>query len=309
MAIGSAWQRGEKSGVGRASGRESAAAAPLAAPEATRTGWRSRLPSWLHAWVQRFEGSIAGCTTQLLRDIVIVDKAMLMAAMSFVSFIPMLIVLAAIFPVAQIHDFTDTLQSVMGLNDAAAKASGTLFAPAGTVAGATTVGSLAVVIVSGYAFVANLHRTYELVWRMKPARRVPSFVRRWVWLAAFLGFGLVLALLHAALGVGAKQQVLANFLGFVLAACFFTWSLHLLLGGRVRWVELVPGGVATAIGQLGLRVFSMLVFSPMVVSNADEYGPIGVVFVLMSWLVGACVVLVGGAVVGFAISSRLFRHR
>jgi membrane protein len=266
------------------------------------------MPCWLRAWIQRFERSIAGHTTQLLRDIAIIDKAMLMAAVSFVSFVPMLIVLAAIFPVTEVHDFSGTLHAAMGLDADATKALRTLFAPAATVAATTTAGSLAIVIVSGYAFVANLQQTYELVWRKRRARRVQTFVRRWVWLGAFLGFGLVLALLQAALDGSTGQQVLANMVGFVLAACFFTWSMRLLLRGRVRWVELVPGGVATAIGQVGLRVFSMLVFSPMVVSNADAYGPIGVVFVLMSWLIGACVVLVGGPVVGYAISKRLFQH-
>jgi membrane protein len=227
---------------------------------------------------------------------------------SFISFVPLLIVLAAIFPVSEIHDFTGTLQAAMGLDSDATQAVRTLFAPAGKVAATTTAVGLLIVIVSAYAFVANLQQTYELVWRRRGTRRVQSFLRRWVWLAGFLGYGLVLALLHAALGGGLQEQIVANLIGFVLTACFFTWSMRLLLRGRVRWIELVPGGVATAIGEAGLRGFSMLFFSPMVVSNADAYGPIGVVFVLMSWLIGACVVLVGGPVVGFAISKRLFHH-
>lgn len=266
------------------------------------------LPSWLRAWVQRFQGSVAGHATQLLRDIAIFDKAMLMAAVSFVSFVPLLIVLAAILPITEIHDFSGTLHAALGLGGDATRAVRTLFAPAGRVARTTTVVSLFILVVSAYAFAVNLQQAYELVWMKRPGRWLHSFVCRWVWLGAFLGFGLALAVLNAALGGGIGQQVLANLAGFVLTACFFTWSLHLLLGGRVRWIELVPGGIATAIGEAGLRGFSMLVFSPMVVSQADAYGPIGVVFVLMGWLIGACVVLVGGPVVGFAISRRLFRH-
>jgi membrane protein len=299
---------GTQLGVAPGPGRGSPSGEAPGPRGATRAARPSRLPSWLRAWVQRFERSIAGHATQLLRDIVIIDKAMLMAAVSFISFVPLLIVLAAIFPVTEIHDFSGTLRAIMGLDADATQMVRTLFAPASRVARTTTVASLIIVIVSAYAFVANLQQTYELVWRKKRARRVQSFLRRWLWLAAFLVFGLVLALLHAALGGGTEQQVLANVVGFLLAACFFTWSMRLLLGGRVRWVELVPGGVATAIGQAGLRGFSMLFFSPMVVSNADAYGPIGVVFVLMSWLIGACVVLVGGPVVGVAISKRLFHH-
>ena len=133
--------------------------APEVAPDAsgsTRAERPSRLPSWLRAWIQRFERSVAGHTTQLLRDVVIIDKAMIMAAVSFVSFVPLLIVLAAIFPLTQIHDFSGTLDAVMGLNHDATKALRTLFAPAGRVAGTTTAAGLAIVIVSAYAFVANL---------------------------------------------------------------------------------------------------------------------------------------------------------
>lgn len=286
--------------------RTSQNAGTSAANGATAREPPSWVPSWLRPWVERFERSIAGHTTQLLRDIVIIDKAMIMAAVSFVSFVPMLIVLAAIFPLRQIHNFTGTLQAAMALDDDAAEAMRTLFSSAGRVAGATTVGSLAIVIISGYAFVANLQQTYELIWRKRRAPRIQSFVRRWVWLGGFLGFGLALALTKHAFGGSTAAQAIINVVGFVVACFFFTWSLHLLLSGRVRWLELVPGGIATAIGQVGLRVFSMLVFSPMVVSNSKEYGPIGVVFVLMSWLVGACVILVGGPIVGFAISKRLF---
>jgi membrane protein len=303
MAVDSS-QPGRKSDVARGSATQDAPG-PSGATRAERP---SRLPCWLRAWVQRFERSIAGHTTQLLRDIVIIDKSMIMAAISFLSFVPLLIVLAAIFPITEIHDFSGTLRALMGLDAPATEAVRGLFAPAGRVARTTTVASLVIVIVSAYAFVANLQQTYELIWRKTRTRRVHSFVRRWVWLGGFLGFGLVLALIDAALGNGTGQQVLVNVVGFVLAVGFFTWSLHLLLGGRVRWIELLPGGIATTIGETGLRFFSIIVFSPMVVSNADAYGPIGVVFVLMSWLIGACVVLVGGPVVGFAISRRLFHY-
>jgi membrane protein len=34
------------------------------------------------------------------------------------------------------------------------------------------------------------------------------------------------------------------------------------------------------------------------VSNNNEYGPIGVVFIILSWLIGLGVVITGGAIVG-----------
>src|SRR5690349_11373144 len=108
-----------------------AAGHPNGAAGATAVKPSSRLPGWLRPWAERFERSVAGHATALLRDVVIIDKAMLMAAVSFVSFVPMLIVLAAVVPVSQIHNFTGTLQQAMALDDNAARALRTLFAPAG----------------------------------------------------------------------------------------------------------------------------------------------------------------------------------
>lgn len=82
------------------------------------------------------------------------------------------------------------------------------------------------------------------------------------------------------------------------AVLFLWWSQHLLLGGRIRWRALLPGAVATVVGLLGLRIFSALVFSPLIASNAVAYGPVGTVLVVESWLLGVGVVIFGGALVG-----------
>jgi len=90
---------------------------------------------------------------------------------------------------------------------------------------------------------------------------------------------------------------------------FIWWSQRLLLGGRVRWRALMPGAAATAVCLLGLRVFSQLVFSPLIASNAVTYGPFGTVLVLQSWLVGVGVVVYGGALVGRLIHEHRTQRR
>lgn len=96
----------------------------------------------------------------------------------------------------------------------------------------------------------------------------------------------------------------------VLGTFVFFWiAQHILLGGRVRWIALLPGAAATALGMLGLRGFSQLVFSPLIASSAVTYGPFGTVLVLQSWLVGVGVVVYGGALVGrLAHEGRVFRR-
>lgn len=52
------------------------------------------------------------------------------------------------------------------------------------------------------------------------------------------------------------------------------------------------------LGLFGLRVFSRLVFSPLIASSAVAYGPFGTVLVIQFWLVGVVVVVFGGALLG-----------
>lgn len=91
------------------------------------------------------------------------------------------------------------------------------------------------------------------------------------------------------------------------AFLFVRWSQWLLLGRRVRWRALLPGAVVTVVGLLGLRLFSRLVFSPLIASNTVTYGPFGTVLVIQSWLVGVGVVVFGGALVGRLIHEDLPR--
>lgn len=82
------------------------------------------------------------------------------------------------------------------------------------------------------------------------------------------------------------------------ALVFFCWGQHFLLGGRVGWRSLLPGTLATVVALGGLRVFSALVFDPMITSNAEAYGAVGVILVVVSWLIGVGFIFYGGALVG-----------
>lgn len=61
------------------------------------------------------------------------------------------------------------------------------------------------------------------------------------------------------------------------------------------------------LGLLGLRVFPRLVFSPLIASSAVTYGPFGTLLVVQSWLVGAGVVVFGGALAGRLLHEELPR--
>jgi membrane protein len=68
--------------------------------------------------------------------------------------------------------------------------------------------------------------------------------------------------------------------------------------------EVLPSALATAIFWLGMEVVFSIIFSGMVISNEQKYGPIGVVFSLMSWLIAIGVVIILGAIIGVVWRER-----
>ncbi|GAA3244502.1 hypothetical protein GCM10020256_70260 [Streptomyces thermocoprophilus] len=60
-------------------------------------------------------------------------------------------------------------------------------------------------------------------------------------------------------------------------------------------------------GLGGLRWFSYMVFTPLLVTNAISYGPVGAILVVESWLVGVGFVVYGGAMLGRLLCER-FGH-
>jgi membrane protein len=80
--------------------------------------------------------------------------------------------------------------------------------------------------------------------------------------------------------------------------------MWLLLAGRISWRTLFPAACATGVFWLGMEVAFSFFFSGMVISESREYGPIGVVFALMAYLIAIGVVVILGAVVGLVWQER-----
>jgi membrane protein len=215
-------------------------------------------------------------------------RAMGFAALGFLTLVPLLIVIAAADPVNG-HGFAAWLAEGLGVSAGSRDEVEHLFAPSSRSLERTTAFGLATLAVFGLTFGGAVQTGYERVWEL-PAGRWHSLWRHLVWLAGLIGF--LLGSAHLPAGWLRPPAVTG---GSVL---FFWWSQRLLLGGRVGWRELLPGAVATTIGLFGLRIFSQLVFSPLIASSAVAYGPIGTVLVVQSWLVGVGFVVFGGALVG-----------
>jgi membrane protein len=236
------------------------------------------------------------------REMELTHRAMSFAALGFLTLVPLLILVAAADP-ASGQGFARWLGQGLGVSASSQEEIQQLFGRPVQALQRTTAFGLAALAAFGLTFGSAVQTGYERVWEL-PNARWHTMWRHVVWLAVLVFFLVLFVNTPVtsesviAVTLGTTGDVIGTFL-------FFWWSQHVLLAGRVRWRALVPGAVATALGLLGLRVFSRLVFSPLIASNAVTYGPFGTVLVIQSWLVGVGVVVYGGALLG-----RLFHeHR
>lgn len=222
-------------------------------------------------------------------------RAMSFAALGFLTLVPLLILVAAADP-ASGPGFARWLGQGLGVSAASQQEIQQLFGRPGQALQRTTAFGLAALAAFGLTFGGAVQTGYERVWEL-PTARWHTMWRHVVWLAVLVVF-LVLFVNTPVTSGSAFVLTLATTADLIGTLLFFWWSQHVLLAGRVRWRALLPGAAATALGLLGLRIFSRLVFSPLIASNAVTYGPFGTVLVLQSWLVGVGFVVYGGALVG-----------
>ncbi|MEU9545838.1 MULTISPECIES: YhjD/YihY/BrkB family envelope integrity protein [Streptomyces] len=233
-------------------------------------------------------------------DLELGQRSLGFAALGFLTLVPLLIIVSSADP-EHGRGFAQWLGEGLGVSTTSREHVEQLFTLPSQALRTTTAFGIAVLAAFGLAFGVAVQSGYEKVWDMPPAR----WWARWrhvVWLGVLIGY------LFASATTTLRPESLAGaFAASLSAVLFFWWSQRILLGGRVRWHALLPGAVATMVGLLGLRVFSRLVYSPLIASNAITYGPVGTVLVIQSWLVGVGVVVFGGALVGRLLHEELPR--
>ncbi|MEU6507074.1 ribonuclease BN [Streptomyces sp. NPDC046942] len=225
------------------------------------------------------------------RELELMHRAMGFATLALVTLAPLLIVVAAADPLAR-GGFASWLTDGMGLSGTSAHALTDVISPPRNVVGTTSAFGLVLLGVFGVTFGGSVQNAYERIWGVAagPWHRV---WRQATWLLVLTAYLYQEAATKAAVP-GSQRVVLSAVTGVV----FFWWGQRFLLGGQVHWRSLLPGAVATVLGLVGLRAFSYLVFTPLIVTNALSYGAVGTVLVVESWLIGVGFVIYGGALLG-----------
>ncbi|MFG2780130.1 ribonuclease BN [Streptomyces prunicolor] len=232
------------------------------------------------------------------RELELLHRAMGFATLALVTLAPLLIVVAAADPIGH-GGFALWLVDGMDLSGRSARALTDVFTPPRKVIGTTSAWSVALLALFGLSFASSVQSGYEHVWRPTDAPWHRVWRRQLIWLVMLMGY--LYAQVQTRNVLEGTPRILLSMAAGLL---FFWWGPHFLLNRQIPWRYLLPGALATMAGLVGLRWFSYLVFTPLLVTNAVSYGPVGTVLVVESWLVGVGFVLYGGALVGRLLCER-----
>jgi membrane protein len=143
---------------------------------------------------------------------------------------------------------------------------------------------LAGLLWTGLGVVNALQYAWNTAWQV-PGRGLRDKAVGLAWLC---GAGIVFMVSFA---VSAGSQLLPWFLeplgiltGLATGVGLWLWTAHTLPNRRVGWRPLLPGALLGAIGFEVLKVLASFVVPRVVASSSELYGPVGVVFAVLAWL-------------------------
>jgi membrane protein len=248
----------------------------------------------------RVKSGAAGTMWSQLNALDFMNSSMQFAALGVLCLFPFLLLVSA----GTGHDLRQTVIIRMGLDHRAAQdVNGLISSGSHAVTSLDVVGGI-LIFLGAIGIASTLQGWYERVYGIPPAKTWwRQLGNRLLWLAGFLFYLASQELVGRELA-DVADRIPIYVVTFVIAVAFYWWTLHVLLLGRVGWMQLFPGGLATAVCVTGLSVFSSLLFSSQIVSSDDDYGPIGVVMILLSYLVGVAVCFHLGAAIGRAWNER-----
>lgn len=245
----------------------------------------------------KYSGSWAEYLWHRLDAVDFMNQATILAATLLLCAVPFLLILSALAG----RSFVSALSWRLGLSKQAAADAGHLFTSSSATSSAVTGLSWVFFVLAGIAAASAVQGVYQRVFDQHP-RGARDKLRAVIWLALVVGW----VLLGGWMGPGLRASWpvlywIVNIVGFI---GFWWFSMWFVLAGRVSWRRLYPCAVATGAFWIGMLAVFSVIFSGMVISYDQKYGPIGVVFGLMSFFIAIGVVIILGAAVGLMWQDR-----
>src|SRR5215216_1870691 len=183
-------------------------------------------------------------------EIEFIDRSVALAGKAFVSFFPLVVVVAAFMPERIRSSILTAVTARLGIRGDALTLARDAFASSDDIRQATGVLGLVLTIFFATSFTTALQRMYLRAWRRPPRAGAGAYWRGVVWLLVALACMALLGGLRGALGDGLKFGLFAIVSLAVIAGQWWFTAWFLLLG-EVRTRVLVPTRVITSIVTAG----------------------------------------------------------
>jgi membrane protein len=262
-----------------------------------RPGIRRRVRRGIEAGKEKYSGSSADYLWHRLNAVDFMNQAMIFAATLLLCAFPFLIIVSALAGRSSARE----LGRRLGLNHQATAAMGHLFASSAATSRAVTGAAWVFFILGGVAVAGALQGLYQRIFELDH-RATRDMPRELIWLA--LWWGWLLAGGWVGPWVRGRGPVVFGIVGLVVFTGFWWFTMWFLLAGRIPWRRLLPSAIATGVFWVSMEAVFAVVFSGMLISNELEYGPIGIVFALVSYMIAIGVVVILGAVTGIVWQER-----
>ncbi|MGW6836560.1 YhjD/YihY/BrkB family envelope integrity protein [Streptomyces sp. NPDC054949] len=262
--------------------------------------WKERLRDRRARSEERFP-VVTELTGRLLSTNLL-DGATRLASQAFLASVPLLFAVAAFAPQSVRDQLRESLRTVFGLTGQAdAQLQQVLGSSTGKSLRETTgtIGLL-MALISATSFSRAMARVCERAWRL-PKSRTRIAVWRWfAWLLALLLVVFMEGPIREGFGAGLWVGIP---LSFLLGVGVWLWTQHLFLAGRIGWMALLPGAVLSSVATTVLSLSAAL-YMPTALNRAlHEYGSLGLVLTLLSWLIAICAAVTFAVTIGAVLAQ------
>ena len=246
---------------------------------------------------RRLERLLLWRVWERMLEIEFVDRSVAIAGKAFVSFFPLVIVIAAFAPERVRASIIGTVTARLGIRGDALTLAKEAFASADDVRKATGLLGLVLTIFFAGSFTTALQRVYLRAWRRPPGARAGGQWRGLAWLLVILAYTALLGGLRGALGggIGLGLFVLVS---LALTSGLWWFTAWFLLLGEVRPRVLLPTGLITSFAIAGFAVSATIWMPDVVTQNEAQFGFFGVALALVTWFSGAAICVLVGACAG-----------
>jgi membrane protein len=250
----------------------------------------------------RLERLLVWRVWERMLEVEFIDRSVALAGKAFVSFFPLVIVVAAFMPDGIRSSLVSSVTFRLGLRGDALTITREAFSSSDDLRQATGALGLVLAIFFASSFTTALQRVYFHAWRRPRHGGIGVYWRGLVCLVTVLVAMALLAGVGDDLD-GGLQIGLFAIAGLAATSGVWWFSAWLLLLGEVRARVLAPTGVITGVVTAAYAASATIWMPEVVTSNEEQFGVFGVALALVTWFSGAAICILIGACAGVVVAE------